>query len=98
MPVSAPRLKPMGLMQLLAPLLAVLFALVLALLAAWALIEPAPAQSAKASTEDLASYAGADRTAKLVAGAKKEGSVSVYSSAAPDDLAALTTAFEKKYG
>src|SRR5262245_4064481 len=97
MPVSAPRLKPMGLMQLLAPFLAVLFAVVLALLAAWALIEPAPAQSAKASTEDLASYAGADRMAKLVAAATKDGSVSVDSSAALDDLAALTTAFEKKY-
>ena len=51
-----PKLKPMGLMQLLAPLLAVLFAVVLALLAAWALSVPAPAQSANPGTEDLASY------------------------------------------
>jgi iron(III) transport system substrate-binding protein len=88
----------MGLTQLLAPLLAVLLAVVLALLAAWALSLPAPAQSAHPTAEDLASYAGADRMEKLVAGAKKEGSVSVYSSAAIDDMAALTTAYEKKYG
>jgi hypothetical protein len=67
--VSIRKLKPMGLMQLLAPLLAVILAIVLALLAAWALIASAAAQT----PEDLASYAGADRMAKLVAGAKKEG-------------------------
>src|SRR5260370_41298034 len=35
---------------------------------------------------------------RLVAGAKKEGSVAVYSSAATDDMAALIAAFVKKYG
>jgi iron(III) transport system substrate-binding protein len=96
--VSTPRLKPIGLMQLLAPLLAVILAIVLALLAAWALSTPAPAQSANATAEDLASYAGADRMEKLVAGAKKEGSVAVYSSAAIDDMGAIMAAFERKYG
>jgi iron(III) transport system substrate-binding protein len=92
--VSIRKLKPMGLMQLLAPLLAVILAIVLALLAAWALIASAAAQT----PEDLASYAGADRMAKLVAGAKKEGSVAVYTSAAMDDMGAIVAAFEKKYG
>jgi len=96
--VSSPRLKPMGLMQMLAPLIAALLAVVLALLAAWALSQGADAQGGKETTQDLASYAGADRMETLVAGAKKEGSVSLYSSAAPDDLAALTAAFEKKHG
>jgi spermidine/putrescine-binding protein len=94
--VSIPKLKPMGLMQLLAPLLAVILAIVLALLAAWALSMSAAAQITHPTAE--ASYAGADRMAKLVAGAKKEGSVAVYSSAAMDDMAAIIAAFEKKYG
>ena len=96
--MSTPPLKPLGLMQMLAPLLAVLLAVVVALLAAWALSLPAPAQSAKPAAEDPASYAGADRIEKLLAAAKQEGSVSVYTSAAMDDMGAITAAFEKKYG
>src|SRR5258708_27344241 len=95
--VSTPRLKPMGLMQVLAPLLAALLAVVLALLAAWALIQGAAAQDAKETIEDLASYAGADRIEKLLGGAEKEGSVSLYSSAAPEDLAALPRALQQQY-
>ena len=38
-----PQLKPLGLMQVLGPLLAVLLAVVVVLLAAWALSLPAPA-------------------------------------------------------
>ena len=94
--MSIRRLKPMGLMQLLAPLLAVILAIVLALLAAWALSMSAAAQIAPPTAEE--SYAGADRMAKLIAGAKKEGSVAVYTSAAMDDMAAVIAAFEKKYG
>ena len=45
----------------------------------------------------MAAYAGADRTDKLVAGAKKEGVVTLYTSANVDDMAAVTAAFEKKY-
>ena len=87
--MKTPPLKPMGLMQMLAPLLAVLLAVVVALLAAWALSLPAPAQGAKPTAEDPASYAGADRIEKLVAAAKQEGSLSVYTSAAMDDMAVL---------
>jgi len=47
---------------------------------------------------DIATYQGADRTQKLIEGAKKEGRLTIYSSATVEDLAALTSAFEKKYG
>ena len=46
----------------------------------------------------LATYDGADRTEKLVDGAKKEGDVLIYTSAPSDDFKALTEAFERKYG
>ena len=46
----------------------------------------------------IATYVGADRMQKLIEGAKKEGEFTLYSSAPADDLAALTGAFEKKYG
>ena len=41
---------------------------------------------------------GPGRTARLIAGAKKEGFVTLYSSAAVEDMAPVVTAFEKKYG
>ena len=57
----------------------------------------APAQTAP-SAADVAKYEGADRADKLLAGAKKEGAVSIYTSATTEDMAVLTSAFEKKYG
>ena len=59
---------------------------------------PATAQSISPTIAELATYAGADRTERLIAGAKKEGVVSVYSSVTVDDQKALVNAFEKKYG
>ncbi len=50
------------------------------------------------SSAPIATYQGADRMQKLIEGAKKEGELTIYSSAPADDLAALTAAFEKKYG
>jgi iron(III) transport system substrate-binding protein len=47
---------------------------------------------------DIATYQGADRSQKLVEGAKKEGTLTIYSSATVEDMTALTTAFTKKYG
>jgi len=47
---------------------------------------------------DIASYQGPDRTARLIAGAKKEGVVSVYGSTVTEDMRPVTDAFEKKYG
>ena len=46
----------------------------------------------------IATYTGADRLQRLIDGAKKEGEITIYSSAPTDDMAALTAAFEKKYG
>jgi iron(III) transport system substrate-binding protein len=59
---------------------------------------PALAQSAQNALAGLASYEGADRMQKLIEGAKKEGTVSVYTSAPVDDMKILTEAFEQKYG
>ena len=47
---------------------------------------------------ELAAYAGPDRTARLIAGAKKEGTVSLYSSATLADQSLLIGAFQAKYG
>jgi iron(III) transport system substrate-binding protein len=60
-------------------------------------LSAAQAQSAVSTTAEMAAYAGADRTDKLVAGAKKEGIVTLYTSANVDDMAVVTAAFEKKY-
>ena len=43
-------------------------------------------------------YQGADREQKLAAGARKEGTVSIYTSLNPKDAAPIVDAFEKKYG
>src|ERR1700722_1197237 len=62
------------------------------------LAAPARAPAQTATLADLAMYSGPDRTARLIAGAKKEGVVNVYSSFTVDDLKLLGAAFEKKYG
>jgi iron(III) transport system substrate-binding protein len=41
---------------------------------------------------------GADRTQRLVEGARREGTVTVYSSMAEKDLLRIVAAFEKRYG
>jgi iron(III) transport system substrate-binding protein len=46
---------------------------------------------------DVASYSGPDRTQRLIDGAKKEGTLTLYSSAVVDDTNAITAAFETKY-
>jgi iron(III) transport system substrate-binding protein len=58
-----------------------------------------PCALAQTSTAaEVAAYAGPDRTDKLIAGAKREGTLTVYTSARASDMAALAAAFEKKYG
>jgi iron(III) transport system substrate-binding protein len=52
----------------------------------------------KANIAELAGYAGADRQQRLWDGAKKEGALSIYTSAQSDDMGALVVGFEKKYG
>ncbi len=46
----------------------------------------------------IVQYDRADREQFLIAGARKEGEVAVYTSLISDDLTALSAAFEKKYG
>jgi len=55
---------------------------------------PALAQS----IADIAAYNGSDRTALLIEGAKREGTLTFYSNAPPEDNVALVGAFEKSYG
>ncbi len=51
-----------------------------------------------ATAADVALYTGADRLQKLIEGAKKEGTLSVYTSLQTADIGKLGAAFEKKYG
>jgi iron(III) transport system substrate-binding protein len=58
----------------------------------------APDPAAVTAVAAVAGYQGADRTRRLIEGAKKEGELSLYSSLTAEDLADLNGAFEKKYG
>jgi iron(III) transport system substrate-binding protein len=69
-----------------------------ALAALLALAASAAAQTSAQTSADVAAYAGADRAERLVAGARREGTLTVYTSAAVADMALVTAAFEKKYG
>jgi iron(III) transport system substrate-binding protein len=64
----------------------------MAALAAWTLL----AGSAEAQT--LFSYSGADRMERIVAAAKKEGTLTMYTTFAEKDQPALIRPFEAKYG
>jgi iron(III) transport system substrate-binding protein len=60
-----------------------------------------PGQSAgqqPSPNDSVFRYRGADRDARLVAGAKREGRVVLYTSLAPTESAPFAAAFEKKYG
>jgi len=56
------------------------------------------AQGTNATLAEIAAYGGPDRIAKLIAGAKKDGAVNIYSSETVEDIGALSLAFEAKYG
>ena len=57
------------------------------------------AQSAQAAkVAELATLAGPDRTQKLIEGATKEGGLTLFTSAAIEDMNVIAAAFEKKYG
>ena len=47
---------------------------------------------------DLALYEGPDRLERLVDGARREGELSIYTSAEVADIGAIVEAYEKKYG
>ena len=54
--------------------------------------------SAAVAQTPLATYEGADRMDKIVAAAKKEGTLTLYTTIAEKDLPALIKPFEAKYG
>lgn len=56
----------------------------------------APAQAQ--TIQDIANWTGPDRTDKLVAGAKKEGQLMLYTSLQIEDVNALSSVFQQKYG
>jgi iron(III) transport system substrate-binding protein len=58
----------------------------------------APVAHAQQKPSDLFLYQGADRAQRLVAGAKKEGALTLYTTMTPEDAAPLVATFEKKYG
>ena len=51
-----------------------------------------------AAMTELSTYEGPDRLQKLIDGAKREGELTVYTSAQTDDLGPVIAAYEKKYG
>jgi iron(III) transport system substrate-binding protein len=57
-----------------------------------------PLMAQPAVMAELAQYQGADRLQRLIAGAKKEGNLNIYTSAQTEDMGALVAGFEKKYG
>src|SRR5262249_46655942 len=69
-----------------------------ALVAATLAITPASAQSPTQTMAEIASYQGPDRIERLIAGAKKEGAVSVYGSSVSEDMKPISDAFKAKYG
>jgi len=60
-----------------------------------ALVAPASGQT---SVAELAFYQGSDRAQRLTEGARKEGSLTIYTSATVGDMKVLIAAFEKKHG
>ncbi len=64
---------------------------ILAALAATAVLQPACGQN-------LYAYEGADRMDRIIAGAKKEGVLTLYTTIAEKDLPAILKPFEQKYG
>ena len=56
------------------------------------------AQDPSARNREIYLYKGADREARLLEGAKKEGKVNIYTSLNTKDSGPITEAFEKKYG
>ena len=63
-----------------------------------AILLSASALAQTRSVAEVASYQGPDRQQRLIEAAKKEGFVSVYNSAPPDDMKVFAGVFEKKYG
>jgi iron(III) transport system substrate-binding protein len=56
------------------------------------------ANAAALTTAETGAFTGTDRLQRLIAGAKREGVVDVYSSATTEVMDAVKAGFEKKYG
>jgi len=57
-----------------------------------------PALAQTRSLAEIAAYQGPDRTQRLIEGARKEGTVSYYTSLVADDSTPVIDAFKRKYG
>jgi iron(III) transport system substrate-binding protein len=55
-------------------------------------------ESPTTTAAEVALYEGPDRLQRLIDGAKREGQLTIYTSAQSNDLGAVVEAFEKKYG
>ena len=73
-----------------------------ALVAAGALLSVAAcgqaAPTPEVAADDVAIYEGPDRLQRLIDGAKREGELTIYTSAQTSDLGPVVEAFEEKYG
>src|SRR5438874_10904323 len=56
------------------------------------------AQDRQAANREIYLYQGADRAQRLLSEAKKEGSLTLYTTMTPEDAGPLVAEFEKKYG
>ena len=63
-----------------------------------AMAQSAAAQASGNNTAAIAMYDGPDRMERLIAGAKKEGALTLYTSIAAGDVSLMTSVFERKYG
>jgi iron(III) transport system substrate-binding protein len=66
--------------------------------AAFAMLAISCAAAQSASLPELAQYSGPDRMEKLIAGAKTDGGLTLYTSFTVEDMTAITDAFKAKYG
>jgi iron(III) transport system substrate-binding protein len=64
----------------------------------FASLAAAAAVSLPVAAQDLTGYQGADRMDKIVAAAKKEGTLTLYTTIAEKDLPPIIKPFEQKYG
>src|SRR5215467_9018571 len=63
-----------------------------------ALLTASPALAQTRTLAEIAAYQGPDRMARLIEGAKKEGSLTLYISKVAEDTNPLIDGFKKKYG
>jgi iron(III) transport system substrate-binding protein len=69
-----------------------------ALLCAGITLAGTPLCAQTRSLAEIAAYQGADRIARLIEGAKKEGAVAIYTSLVAEDTTPVVDAFKKAYG